>query len=86
MSSRKRRVNWSPEDVKAMESAFQVVLGADKPWPTLKAIRKIFTTSPKVSHIFKREDTDEHRQRCMDKIKSLYRMKRKATVKKIKKE
>ena len=79
-----RRRPWSAEDTAVLEVAFQQILRKDA-WPPRKPVKKIFVTNRKAKAIWTREDCDEYRERCLDKVKNIFRARRAKRLKKQKK-
>lgn len=74
--------------MRILENAFKLLFAIslkNNVWPTLKKIRNVFVTNDKANALWKRQNNDDYRQRCLDKVKSLYRGKKKMEIKKLKK-
>ena len=46
-------------------------------WPSRKDIRATFMKGDETKAIWERHDSEDHRERCIDKIKSMYKAVRK---------
>lgn len=73
VSERKARYTWSREDVEVLKVAFKRVLNNTEYWPRRKECKAIFAKHPKARRIWLKKDKEDHRDRCLDKVKSLYR-------------
>lgn len=67
---------WDKRDVGVLNKAFQILLGKPN-WPKKKDIRKVYTTSPSALEIWSRCKTEAHKNRCIEKIRNMYKKKRK---------